>query len=151
MRRRDRNRPKGEWVYFFLCALAGRIKIGYTADILSRMYTYNTECPVRLTFLGAIPGDRNDEKVWHGRFRVQKHHGEWFTVTRELVDAIATAPGFIRDPLESYRQGDGPTHGKQHVWPKAPPEIEAARVAFVAKMEASVAHLREESPRHRRN
>lgn len=122
----------GEWVYFIFCPAAALIKIGYTSNLLTRIGPYFTESPVRLKFLGAIPGDIAIERSWHQRFGGDLHHGEWFRLSRALLDAIATADGFDVDPIgRRQREDDAPV-----AWPELSPAMSARRQAFVDAIKA---------------
>lgn len=77
-------------VYF----IAGNelIKIGFSKMVRTRVSGIIASTPFDCKFIGYMPGGRDIEKHLHRQFEADRHHGEWFRATPELVafvDAIA--------------------------------------------------------------
>jgi DNA-binding transcriptional regulator YiaG len=64
------------------------IKIGYTADIVRRLTELQTSCPIKMSVLGLIEGEKSDEVALHERFSHLSSHGEWFHYSSEIEDFI---------------------------------------------------------------
>jgi hypothetical protein len=75
------------WVYFI--RYGDQVKIGVSELPLRRFLLIQSSCPVRLEFLGAMPGSRADEMALHARFAPQRRRFEWFTATDDLLAFIA--------------------------------------------------------------
>jgi hypothetical protein len=75
-----------ELVYFVLCA--GRIKIGYTASLKSRLIKMKTDMPVPPKFLHIEIGSKTTERILHREFADLRLHGEWFKVDQRIYDHI---------------------------------------------------------------
>jgi hypothetical protein len=71
-------------VYFAQRASDGLIKIGWSRSVKIRMSA------VQAKVIGAVPGERAEEKVLHDRFARLRVHGEWFKPDPELMDYIQT-------------------------------------------------------------
>jgi hypothetical protein len=76
-----RNR---EWVYFLLNRASGYIKIGHSVDPVKRMHTLQVGNSGRLELLGAVPGGKKIEEVYHHAWRHQRVRGEWFAPHPQL-------------------------------------------------------------------
>jgi hypothetical protein len=63
-------------VYFIECS--GRIKIGFSKDVQSRLRKFATGSPFKFSLLGAIDGDRYLEHRIHKHLVAYREHGEWF-------------------------------------------------------------------------
>lgn len=74
------------WVYFAYCA--GRIKIGYTANLGVRMAHLATHAPMPVTLLLAISGDETYEEDFHQQFSADRAHLEWFRLSASLREFI---------------------------------------------------------------
>lgn len=79
-------------VYFVRAEVTGLVKIGFTqGDPAARMADLQVGSPVRLTLLGAVPGDRSDEQALHRRFAHARSHGEWFYPCPDLLSYLESA------------------------------------------------------------
>ena len=78
---------------YFIQAIDGPnlIKIGYSYNADKRIRNLQIGSPVPLCVLGVISGTRQDEKDWHQRWIHCREHGEWFTPTPALLNAIERA------------------------------------------------------------
>lgn len=63
-------------VYFIECA--GRIKIGFTADVKSRIKGLSTGSAHDLTVIAAIDGSVHLERAIHRILKAHRQRGEWF-------------------------------------------------------------------------
>jgi T5orf172 domain len=63
----------------------GLIKIGFSADIRSRIKSIQLLAPLPLRLLGHVPGGMEKESELHARFETSRHHGEWFSPTPDLL------------------------------------------------------------------
>lgn len=75
-------------VYFIECA--GRIKVGYTADIIARVQTLSTAAPAPLKVLGSVDGTRSLEKAIHAKLKPFNNHREWFNDCPEVRELVAS-------------------------------------------------------------
>jgi hypothetical protein len=89
-------------IYFVRAAGTDYVKIGYTLDdvtLKTRIATLQTGQPWRLELLRVIKGaEQWQESVLHTYFRIDRHHGEWFTYNPVMMD-ITIEGGWI--PLPS--------------------------------------------------
>lgn len=80
-------------VYFLSAASVSRVKIGFTADLPTRYMQLQSSCPVKLTIIGAIPGDSTQESQLHQQFWKFRNDFEWFTlsdsVLKEILEILA--------------------------------------------------------------
>lgn len=88
----------GQWrgvksVYFLQVGVDGPIKIGFTADVESRVATLQTASPFPLRLLGRVPGDEERERAIHLEFAHLRLRGEWFSPAPELLEFITEALG----------------------------------------------------------
>ena len=103
-------------IYFFQETgfLRNRVKIGCTENIKARLRSIQTCSPSKLKILLILPGDEQNEFVYHQRFSSYRLQGEWFKYglklklfvwinqvksvdieTKELPLEIATTPPVI--------------------------------------------------------
>lgn len=74
-------------IYF--AQAADRVKIGFTgANPRLRHSKIQTDCPLPVTLLGAIPGEREDEKRLQNQVREHRVHGDWFHFRGAVVDLV---------------------------------------------------------------
>lgn len=76
------------YVYFILCESAGLVKIGKTSDPKKRFGALCTQSPVPLRMLCCFRSHDQMEGFLHAYFAEQRHHGEWFRLTDEMVDMM---------------------------------------------------------------
>src|SRR6185312_15480512 len=88
----DRGRQMNNEVYFALCA--GRIKIGTTANLKTRIATLATSAPFAIKLLGTIPGGREIEFGIHERLCSYRTVGEWFVDCEEVRAVIREICGW---------------------------------------------------------
>jgi hypothetical protein len=72
----------------YLVEGAGRLKIGVTTNVRSRMTSLRGSSPVPLDLLAHINGGRTLEAHLHERFRAHRLHGEWFEDRPEIRAAF---------------------------------------------------------------
>jgi hypothetical protein len=68
----------------------GRVKIGYSNDPQRRFSDLTVGCPTRCVLLAIIEGSMSDEKDLHERFKANRIRGEWFELTPEISDFMAS-------------------------------------------------------------
>lgn len=80
--------------YIYAIRAGDRVKIGYSADPLSRFVKIRADSPLPVKLLGVQPGDRGVERKLHERFAEYRVHGEWF----RPVGAVAEWAVMLDDP-----------------------------------------------------
>ena len=86
-----KHSPHG--VYFILSG--DRVKIGWSADVASRLNALQTGTADPLHVLHVIPGEQKDERRFHREFAAQHIRGEWFRLEGPL--ALFLAPFIGRE------------------------------------------------------
>jgi hypothetical protein len=81
-------------VYFVQDELTGYIKIGYAANIPSRVSTLRIGNPHGVRLVGVLNGWKREEQALHDRFREYQRSGEWFRPARRLVEFILALPPY---------------------------------------------------------
>ncbi len=71
-----------EVVYFMYSA--GKIKIGYSADVLKRLTDLSNAAASPVELIAVLPGNRDLEKRLHRTFKPDRVHGEWFKPSSEI-------------------------------------------------------------------
>lgn len=66
----------------------GRIKIGYTSELASRMSQFGTHSPMPPILLLTIGANEHDEVAYHEMFAADRMHREWFHLSYELRDFL---------------------------------------------------------------
>lgn len=75
---------------YFIRAADTAIKIGFTAnDPRKRLAKVQSDCPIPLEFLGAVPGLCADERALHVRVLAHRIHGDWFRLHNEVFQLVA--------------------------------------------------------------
>lgn len=77
----------GSSVYFV--EAEGRIKIGWSKRVATRMAALQTGNATPIRLLGTIPGARSVERRLHDRFAHLRLSGEWFNGAPELREYVA--------------------------------------------------------------
>src|SRR5262245_32698885 len=81
----------GPCVYFLQAHQRGPMKIGFTHDLARRVGTLRTGSPSPLRVVAVIEGGTPDaEAELHATFVRSRIHGEWFRLTKDLVEYIIT-------------------------------------------------------------
>lgn len=74
-------------VYFVQCQKTGWIKIGTSKSVVSRVLGLRSgRLPVIV--LGLVHGDTTTEREIHRQFRNDRHFGEWFLPSEQLLEFI---------------------------------------------------------------
>lgn len=76
-------------IYFVQAGETGPIKIGWSVRANVRLSDLQTGCPEPLRLLGAVPGKKHEERMFHRMFRHARIRGEWFHPVPSIV-ALAT-------------------------------------------------------------
>jgi hypothetical protein len=79
-------------IYFAQFGDGGHVKIGYSKDPYSRLGQFRNGSPIPVKFLSIIEGDRGTEKEIHTRFACNRIRGEFFALSGELSEYIASLP-----------------------------------------------------------
>lgn len=82
-------RPTQEPVVYFVQAENGRIKIGNTKYIDTRLDIMRGQSPLAITLLATCKGGRRKEFELHQRFAAHRLHGEWFEPHPDILAEIA--------------------------------------------------------------
>ncbi|GAC1525719.1 MAG: hypothetical protein NVS2B16_34140 [Chloroflexota bacterium] len=75
-------------IYFIQACDGGLIKIGTAINVQERFEEIQRMCPIKLRLLGALAGSRPLESFLHAYFVSERHHGEWFDPSQELLALI---------------------------------------------------------------
>lgn len=75
-------------VYFAQDPAAGRIKVGKSETIQTRLSELSRGSPFRLQLVGTMPGGFRQERIVHAKFAEYRTHGEWFDPGPRLVAFI---------------------------------------------------------------
>lgn len=78
--------PEVSGVYFV--AADRLVKIGRANSVARRLNGAKAFTPHELHLLAVLPGDGSQERQIHERFAHLRAHGEWFSLTRELLRFI---------------------------------------------------------------
>lgn len=94
-------------IYFIQDDTVFNIKIGFTDgdDASGRLNALRTGCPVGLTLLNTMPGDRAVEAALHQRFAAYRVQGEWFKPCPELILFILAAQNIQAGPSAIRLEG----------------------------------------------
>lgn len=65
-------------VYFVVCTVTKRIKVGHTERLDDRLAVIQAMSPTMLELRATISGGRREELEVHTRFADEHSHGEWF-------------------------------------------------------------------------
>jgi hypothetical protein len=80
---------EGSCVYF--AAVGGRIKIGWSKKVGTRIAQLQTGNAEPIELLGVLPGGRFHERRLHQQFAAARLSGEWFAATPDLLAFIESA------------------------------------------------------------
>lgn len=78
---------------YFVQGELGRIKIGFSSNVESRLRDLQCSSAVPLRLLASIPGGPAVEAELHARFASARVHGEWFEPTEDLLVFIEAVRG----------------------------------------------------------
>ena len=82
--------------YFLLCPSEKLVKIGESITPMYRVTQLRlmNAAPVEALCVILVP-----EKELHERFAIHRHHGEWFMLSREMVEYLRE----INEPLAAHK------------------------------------------------
>lgn len=79
----------GSYIYFAQAVSGGPIKIGYSADPITRIRSLGTGSQGRLRLLAMFPGQKADEWRLHDGLDEHRVNGEWFEDCDEVHASMA--------------------------------------------------------------
>lgn len=77
------------YVYFIRCQ--DRVKIGFSKDPHRRLTKINADAPYPCDLIGAADASVYAEKGIHEQFAAARIHGEWFSLTPEILQFAKSA------------------------------------------------------------
>lgn len=84
--------------YVYFLKSAGRVKIGFSTDVASRLSSIRTGCPVESRLVAAVPGTEDTETYFHRMFAAYRERGEWFRCEGLLAAMLRDMPSTITVP-----------------------------------------------------
>lgn len=95
-------------IYFLTAAGVPLIKVGVSANPVSRLQTCQTWSPIklRLEAWDALGDALTEAEIMH-RFRAVRSHGEWFLATSELLEVVDVVRATNRTPGGWYMPDGG--------------------------------------------
>jgi len=81
------NRNILEHIYF-IKSENGLVKIGRTSHLLNRLSSLKNSSPCKISLIYSENGGLKKEKELHTLFKKYHHHGEWFKLSKEILDYI---------------------------------------------------------------
>lgn len=85
--------------YIIQGKLTGFIKIGASISLRNRLAMLQSVSPDELVVLRALPGGFQTEAALHKRFAADRHHGEWFLPSEDLLRFIDIVTPAMLYPL----------------------------------------------------
>jgi hypothetical protein len=82
-------------IYFIQAVTGGPVKIGYSADVPTRVRELQTSSPVRLAVLCTVEGTMAGERALHNAFATDSMEGEWFTPSDALRSKVKELGGEV--------------------------------------------------------
>ena len=83
------DKARLELCYLMQHANLGKVKIGFTNNVVRRMRELKSKIGANLYLLGVVKGGRAMEHQLHHQFRDHREEGEWFKPHDELFDFVA--------------------------------------------------------------
>lgn len=77
------------YVYFIEAVGQGKVKIGFSSDVESRVRQLRTGSPYDLEIVGQVNGGADLEQLLHQKFSSYRDDKEWFFFTKEIKEFIA--------------------------------------------------------------
>lgn len=79
-------------IYFVTARELGMVKIGHAHNPQERFHTIQVSCPVPLKLERVAEGGIEIERELQASFSANRVRGEWFSITSELEQYMATLP-----------------------------------------------------------
>lgn len=86
------SRDAPHWIYVVETQI-GVVKIGCSANPVSRAKTISTHSPLPTRLVAAVPGIWADERALHERFADYMTHNEWFRCEGPVAEFVASIRG----------------------------------------------------------
>jgi hypothetical protein len=85
----------------------GPVKIGWSFSPEARLSQLQVGSPVRLLLIGSVPGTVEDEQALHARLAAYRLHGEWFSRSPAVEDAVTRFRKYLSptEAVDRLREG----------------------------------------------
>lgn len=87
-------------IYFVTAREVGRVKIGFSDEPRSRFVKMRTDSPIALALERICEGSLDDERELHARFQLDRVSGEWFMLSPDIEEHMATLPTAVKPERE---------------------------------------------------
>lgn len=99
-----RDEEQVRFVYMIQCESTGRIKIGITDDVESRVGDIQRMSPSKLNIIAVFASDGNAvEGFFHRTFRNYRIHGEWFEPDDSMIEQIENMKNIYAREKKTYK------------------------------------------------
>lgn len=71
-------------VVYFAARYDGAVKIGWTSDVMRRVFELRKDSRAPVELLACFPGTKPDELALHARFAAHRLDGEWYRRSPEI-------------------------------------------------------------------
>ncbi len=75
----------------------GLLKFGHTRKLQKRFWAMQGLAPDPLRLVAFADGDKHVEQLLHSMLGASRHHGEWFSPTKQVLSAVASFERLARD------------------------------------------------------
>lgn len=90
--------------YVYFIQSGGRVKIGFSTDVINRLSNLKVGNPIGAKLVAAIPGTEDTEAYFHKMFNAYREQGEWFLIDGLLKDMLKTMPTSVTLPERKARR-----------------------------------------------
>jgi hypothetical protein len=90
--------------YVYFIRSGNLVKIGFSADVASRLTNIRVGCAMGARLVAAIPGTEDTETYFHKLFEGNKEHGEWFRIEGLLADVLKRLPTTVTLPERKLKR-----------------------------------------------
>lgn len=82
-------------IYLIYCEQTNTCKIGYSSKPENRLSQLQVGNPFALALVAFMPGEPQDEKLLHEKFKEDRLKGEWFVYSSDIKDYFKVEECFI--------------------------------------------------------